>query len=683
MTPRATPEDTLTFAALADDLARMNGAAAEAAAERHRTAARKYKQRESATASDIIIPPVANPARRAACLADLPQFLRTYFLAEFTHPFDSNMEQVCAVATTIINTGGRFVLALPRGSGKTVTMTRASLWALLGGKRNFVVVVGATAGAAEALLDTIEKDLSSNPLLLEDFPEICIPFHTVAMKSGRINAIRYQGSPIMAEKVKGKIAFPIIARDGSAAHGQIIIARGLDGTLRGLTHSAGGASLRPDLVLVDDPQTRRSATSKSQTEKRLNIIYGDMLGLAGPDAKPIAIMVAATVIEKDDLAERLLASNRFVARRFRLVENWGGGDWASYDAIWHGQGPAAAAAWYATHRAELDAGAIVPCAWRIRKGELSALHTARNLLLEMGEEAFCAEMQGEPPRAQTDLFALTESKILANIIPYPLGEIPPENKILVTHTDINRSGLHWCACAFGNDFSAHVVAYGNLTGKNGELWEESATEIIKSRRIISGLKALASMFASAPFVRSGRRERPLLLLIDAGFEAMTVHRFVEMHAYPFFVHPAIGRAAHRYGWRRETIVGRPYQKVHLQKTDKHPSPYVMYDADFWRAASRRALLGLAGTPGAATLFRPQGGPMSHREFAAHLTAEKLVQTYETQEGLRYEWSKQPGVPNDWGDAYTGCFAAAAMAGLATVDGEAIPPKKGTIKTAKI
>ena len=45
---------------------------------------------------------------------------------------------------------------------------------------------------------------------------------------------------------------------------------------------ADGTVIRPEVVVFDDPQTRDSAESKLQTQARLAIIEGDVLGMAGP-----------------------------------------------------------------------------------------------------------------------------------------------------------------------------------------------------------------------------------------------------------------------------------------------------------------------------------------------------------------------------------------------------------------
>ena len=66
-----------------------------------------------------------------------------------------------------------------------------------------------------------------------------------------------------------------------------------------------GQSVRPSLVLIDDPQTDESARSPSQCETRERILAGAILGLAGP-GKKIAGLMTITVVRPEDMADRLL-----------------------------------------------------------------------------------------------------------------------------------------------------------------------------------------------------------------------------------------------------------------------------------------------------------------------------------------------------------------------------------------
>lgn len=87
---------------------------------------------------------------------------------------------------------------------------------------------------------------------------------------------------------------------GSAASGAILKVAGITGRIRGMKHQAAeGDSFRPDLVILDDPQTDESARSLSQCQGRESILAGAVLGLAGPGRKISGIM-PCTVIRPGD-----------------------------------------------------------------------------------------------------------------------------------------------------------------------------------------------------------------------------------------------------------------------------------------------------------------------------------------------------------------------------------------------
>jgi len=86
-----------------------------------------------------------------------------------------------------------------------------------------------------------------------------------------------------------EIVLPTI--DGSRASGAIIKVAGITGRIRGMKYKrADGQSVRPSLVVIDDPQTDESARSLSQCATRESILAGAVLGLAGPGKKIAGVM---------------------------------------------------------------------------------------------------------------------------------------------------------------------------------------------------------------------------------------------------------------------------------------------------------------------------------------------------------------------------------------------------------
>ena len=644
---------------------------ADAKRQRHIEAGRKIarvQQHED--------PPPEVCRKRKRLEADFPAWLRFHGGEAFSDKWSPDHLAVLAKIKEAIDKGGHFALAMPRGHGKTTILKWALLYVMLTGKRRYVVVVAATAELAGALTDFVRAQLIESPTLLEHYPHVC--HYAKATEGKAIKAkymLRRDFKPLGLGWGKATLILPTpMGRDAPyPSDGAVLEGHGLTGAIRGKWRDdKAGKVMRPDFVLLDDPQTRESAESPSQCAMRERIIMGDVLGLAGP-RKKIAAVMPCTVIRKGDLAHRFLdhgAHPEWQGLTCRLVRKWPdaqGTLWKEYgdllrEGLANGDGPDAATAFYLANRAAMDAGAEVSWPERVRAGEASALQTAETLLLESGDQ-FWAEYQNDPKDAAAGQYELTIDQILAHATDLPRLHLPERSVVLCGHIDINRAGLHWCVTAFDQAMTAHVVAYGNWPPR-GDLWAQNATAQVRQASIYRGLSELMGQVAAADFRRGGAQVRPSLFLIDASYEAETVHRFCESWRGPFRCMPAIGRAAHRYRWSKATLVGRPAEQAHVQRPQSRLCPYVMANVDHWREVAQRAWLAEVGEAGGCTIHAVSN-PRAHVPFAEHVTAEKLAQKYETEMGWRWEWTHAVGSHWDWGDALTGCWVAAALEGLSS------------------
>ena len=644
---------------------------ADAKRQRHIEAGRKVarvQQHED--------PPPEVCRKRKRLEKDFPAWLRFHGGEAFADKWSPDHLAVLAKIKEAIDNGGHFALAMPRGHGKTTILKWSLLYVMLTGKRRYVVVVAATAELAGALTDFVRAQLIESPTLLEHYPHVC--HYAKATEGKAIKAkymLRRDFKPLGLGWGKATLILPTpMGRDAPyPSDGAVLEGHGLTGAIRGKWRDdKAGKVMRPDFVLLDDPQTRESAESPSQCAMRERIITGDVLGLAGP-RKKIAAVMPCTVIRKGDLAHRFLdhaVHPEWQGMTFQLVKKWPDAQdtlWKEYadilrEGLGNGEGSGAATAYYKKNRAAMDAGAEVAWAARVRDGEISAIQTAENLLIESGSQ-FWAEYQNDPQNVASGQYELTVDQILAHATDLPRLHLPERANHLVGHADINRTGLHWCATAFDQAMTAHVVAYGNWPPR-GDLWAQNATAQVRQASIYRGLSELMGQVAAADFRRGGAQVRPSLFLIDASYEAETVHRFCESWRGPFRCMPAIGRAAHRYRWSKATLVGRPAEQAHVQRPQSRLCPYVMANVDHWREVAQRAWLAEVGEAGGCTIHAVSN-PRAHVPFAEHVTAEKLAQKYETELGWRWEWTHAVGSHWDWGDALTGCWVAAALEGLSS------------------
>src|SRR3990170_9080006 len=259
----------------------------------------RRQQIRTAEAQDIgEIPAVVNPERRAKCAESFPEFCRTYAPRTFYLPWAPFHFKAADKIERSVRSGGRFAFAMPRGQGKSSLCEWAAIWATFNGFRPYVVMVGATQADAEQRLENIKTELDSNDLLLEDYPECCHPIRKLERSTRRCQGQKYQGHGTGIQWGKDGIRLANIP--GTQGGGTIIEAAGITGWLRGRVQKlSDGRSLRPSLAIVDDPQTRESAKSETQSRDREATIAADIAYMGGPD-EPMAVIMPCTVIYRND-----------------------------------------------------------------------------------------------------------------------------------------------------------------------------------------------------------------------------------------------------------------------------------------------------------------------------------------------------------------------------------------------
>lgn len=137
--------------------------------------------------------------------------------------------------------------------------------------RDFVCLIGSDEGHACDMLNSIKTELDSNEMLLADFPEVCFPIQALDGISNRAGGQLFKGKRTQIGWTAKEIVLPTI--EGSSASGAIIKVAGLTGRIRGMKFKRpDGRTVRPSLVLLDDPQTDESARSLSQCANRESIL---------------------------------------------------------------------------------------------------------------------------------------------------------------------------------------------------------------------------------------------------------------------------------------------------------------------------------------------------------------------------------------------------------------------------
>jgi hypothetical protein len=305
-----------------------------------------------------------------------------------------------------------------------------------------------------------------------------------------------------------------------------------------------------------------------------------------------------------------------------------------------------------------------------KRKEPDAFYSAMRDFYFMGRKAFMLERQGVSEDADASLYSLTAEIVMAHAVNTPRLVIPDNSTVFVGYCDLNNrgGGPHFATAAFDQLMTGHCPLYGTWSNQDRDIWAVSKTQQQMDNALYAAMQSVCDRVAASVFMHSGTQRQPSTFWFDASWMSDTVHRFVrwanQSGRYKFKVLPCIGRAAHKYYYRRDTLIGRPFEGGHVQRAQNDPHKvYAMINADYWRETMQRAFLAPVGAAGGFTLHYCQN-TLEHLDFASQIIGERLSNKYETEQGWRWEWKPNGvGVRWDWGDALAGCWAAAAAHGL--------------------
>lgn len=679
--------------------------------EAHRESAAQRQSELSLAGRDIgELPAIVDEARKESCRFDFRKFCETYFPEVYNLEWSDDHLRAIEKLQKAVLEGGLFALAMARGSGKSSLAETAAIWAMAYGHREFIVVIGASEGAALEMLDSIKTELEVNEHLQEDFPEMVYPIARLEGIANRCAGQLHKGERTRIAWTASEIVLPTIA--GAASSGAIVRVAGITGRIRGMKYKRpDGRTIRPELVIVDDPQTSESAGSAEQTRKRVRVLVGDVLGLAGPGRK-IAGVMPCTVIRPGDMAEQMLDRSKhpeWNGERCRMMYKFpkNEGLWNRYadlraDELREKGTFEKATAFYAAHRKEMDEGAVVAWPARFNHDEISAVQHAMDLKLT-DEAAFWAEYQNEP--LEEDLGAeeqLTLDGVSSRVNGHSRLGVPVSATHVTAFIDVQKTMLFHCIVAWDDDFTGRVIDYGEWPDQKRRFFtlnDANATLQQKFPRsglegcIYEGLKSLTGEILGREYFRDdGAAMRIEKCLVDAnwGQSTDTVYQFCRESEFASVLTPShgryIGASSKPMGEYKRAVgdrVGMNWRMPNVR--GRRAIRHVVYDANFWKSFVATRLLTATGDRGALTLFGRS--PADHLLFAEHLTAEYRVKT--EGRGRRVdEWKMRPDAhDNHWWDCVVGSAVAASMCGCVLAgtmaDARAKPATKPRVKLSEL
>lgn len=458
---------------------------------------RVQKNREkSLAARDVsaLIGECKHPRRVQQCRRDLVRFCRAYLPHVFSRPFSqAHISALETIQNAILTHSVWPALFLPRGFGKSAMMQAAALWALIYGHCKFVYVLGASLGRAEDLMRGVVIELASNNELADDFPQVCVPIREIQGSRQRALNQNIKGELTRIEISQERAILPWVKSSSGKPlpfAGSIIRAAGLGAAIRGARHTmADGTVIRPDLVLIDDPQTDESARSAQQVFKLTSLLQQSISGLAAPGSN-LTVILAATVIAPDDLAERIISrqvSMQFSPVRFSFVSKLPPENLLEQYRTVRAEAIASgnlevANEWWKEHQQELEND--IECLWPDYKrgGDVSAIQSVVHVYLD-DPVAFACEVQNDPELLRKhlrDRYAeeVQTQHLLNCIVPLDHGIPNLDHPFIHAHIDVHESLLYYCVMSVGRD-SAHILDYGTFPEQPGEFQHHEPRVSIK------------------------------------------------------------------------------------------------------------------------------------------------------------------------------------------------------------
>ena len=646
---------------------------------------RQYMSQRRAAERDIeVTDDGAMSDRRQEAAKDYLFGLKQYFPHKFDKPFTVDGQSMVAAIVDRAKFGGMQAIAGPRGEGKTTFAIHVAILAILHGHLTFPLIVGATGDHAAEILDTIKHELVTNDLLLEDFPAVCKVARYVESAPQRAMSATVNGVRVPIAWKADRIRLP---------NGAIVRTRGITAAFRGMNVRGK----RPDLVILDDVDTRESAESEEQTTKRRNTIEQDISGLGGP-GKKIAIVMLCTTINRTCLAYEYTDTSQKPAwrgQRYKLLnempdhpEMWDEYIRLRLDGMSSGEDVdgAIATQFYQDNREAMDAGAVVSNPTRYvrdmdAKGkplELSPLQHIYNKIADGmrdgkdGWRHFNTEYQNDPPADEgPQTSGLTAELIRTRLSGIPRGIIPDEAQILTSGIDVGKRILHWTVAAWAPGARGWVVDYGTQDVYPRDMDSGAAVETAVRQALHRWREAVLA----EPYRRKDGELVPVnLALVDAGYASDGVYAFVVdcggRGVAPFH---GVGDVGDKRA-KLQSADGKEW-KWYPQQSGVW---LMMANADYWKTWLHERYLTPPDRHGSLSLFGSDR--KTHISYSQHKVAEVEEVEFVQGRGLRKRWNKRSR-DNHWFDSTYMASVAAAEKGIRLMP-QPLPPtaarnRKGT------
>lgn len=640
---------------------------------------RQLMAEKRAKEQSVVLPAVADPARRLRAEADSFTFLETYFADRFDEAWTSDRRLIVEAIDDISLNGGDQAIAAPRGEGKTsIAECSLGVGAIVNGRIQYGVILSSTGKDAEQVLENIKREYETNELLIADYPEVCVPIVALDGAPQRAGKQRVNGERTRLSWSGDRIVFPTVTlawcpkcyypepfeRKGhlecpkckvtyqpwkSKASGSIFMTRGMDAAIRGLRVG----NRRPDIVLIDDPETEQSSRSESEIKSRKNRIEKDVGGL-GRGSRKVSRLMLTTIQTVMSLSAEYTDPKRrpgWGGKRLQLVKSWPDAIdlWQTYVDLKNDDGKTGTRAneFYEANREAMDEGAEVsnPLRFDTRKGEVSAIQSVFNDVAEKGWEYVNCELQNSPTEQETEESDhLTIGIVTGSNLDYVgrcsrlgAGVYPADTKQLVAFIDVQRDRIYFEVVAFKDGQRRYVIDSG-CEGKD----VDNSTMSLKEATI-QRLVSLKNKWDELPYESEDGSEQkvPDITLVDSG-DGVTVDAVYEACLmFPTWF-PSKGDGKYKSpqaGISKSTLkslTGDPWHfsaQVHAGR----PFVLVVFDANVFKHRTKASWkIAPEGSP-AGSVHLHGNDPTAHRDFALQICSARFERWFDEKTG---QWKEK-------------------------------------------
>lgn len=683
--------------------------------EHDRDAERKRNKRREDRL--VIIPPCDDKARRQRLEADDEAWLLWYFgecdgcSDPFWYEFVPQQKDMIAAIRQAIQFAGDQSIAASRGEGKTTLAERLLLKYTLQGVVSYSVLFAASGTMADNSLDAIKTAIAENERLAADYPEVCYPVRALEGAPQRANAQVVNGfrhdtnEPFEMARSQftwcgQELIFPNVP--GSPSAGAIIATRGLDAAVRGLKKRGK----RPQLAIIDDPDTEDTARSEEQA-KKLEARIDKAIGGLGGQQRGIGRVMLTTLQSRIAVSYRYTDTKQkptWKGRRYRfLVKHPNRMDlWEEYIQLVHvnmqdgDEFARGAFEFYAEHREQMDAGAEVANPNRYDSQplpdgtpkELSALQRYFNEVARLGQEAVSTEYDNDPPEEAGPIESgISSNRVQRQLSGFARYVVPPGCVVVTQGMDCKKAGIHWVVRAWQPDGTGYTIDYGFFE-THGSIRvrqedEDRESRIANDTAIREAILGRLEQCKATEYVNENGERFPVeLTLIDGRYRQSAVYS--ACHEAGLGVYPVLGFGKSAGCWRpiftpysKRTQTAIPGENWNLIREG---NLWICHaNADHWKAWEHDRWMTDPGEPGCMYLFGVGSGQKrmsfdetGHHSYSRHVVAE--VEVEEMVKGvLKRGFKPKPGhSANHYLDASYYSSVAANMKGVRLLSTHAKP-----------